>query len=736
MSVSPVSRPTSDDLWTRAAASLSKDDQANLDFQRPDKLEILSDLLSITEKEIQRCEKGRISFRRKSGEKVFARDLFAKVVRWIEHFKQVGDVAVQYDPVHASLPWAGIRFLLEVTVSDFNAAELILEHATSLAELIPRYTIFEQIFLQSASPAASELGRSLTALYSRMLLYLAHAKAYFQHGTLKQLDQHFELKTILRDMDAPLRRMGRTVDHIQDTLDASKRTSILQWLSAEPYQKHHKQTRSDFLSGTGAWLLADPIYKKWKDESASSILWLHGIPGSGKSKLVSAVIEDTRDSSQKGQSPLPVYFYCSRNPAEPGRSIPSEIVASIARQLARVSPSGPLLPPAITKYEEEEETGFAGGRLTMDESRSLIIDLLALHPVATIIIDALDECDPDTRGDILDVFTDILQNSATLVKLFVSSRDDQDIVYQLKNYPNLDLSSDKNSVDIVHFVRSETDRLIARKMLLRSTSNGTEMKKAIVAKVSEDANGMFRWASLQLQALCQLKTDQAIRERLGKNPPQLEELYQEILSRIEQYPAEADRQYALNAFRWLLYVRRRLAKAEFLVAVSTQVASSTTLLSLEQVLDLCCNLVIFDSTLNTFRFAHLSVREFLQQQPDLCADTSHGIAAEVCLLSIITRSDADETQNFLSRWNYSQAHRDVLSTLHDYGDTFWAVHCQAAGCMRLSGSLQALLSFFMAYDERGSPPFRIWHTLLDKTMGRLGFFNPLSYLYNLLFRSG
>jgi hypothetical protein len=118
---------------------------------------------------------------------VFARDLFAKIVRWIEHFKQVGDVAVQYDPVHASLPWAGIRFLLEVTVSDFNAAELILEHATSLAEMIPRYTIFEQIFLQSTSGAASELERGLTVLYAKMLFYLAKAKAHFQHGTLSRL---------------------------------------------------------------------------------------------------------------------------------------------------------------------------------------------------------------------------------------------------------------------------------------------------------------------------------------------------------------------------------------------------------------------------------------------------------------------------------------------------------------------------------------------------------------------
>ena len=67
---------------------------------------------------------------------------------------------------------------------------------------------------------------------------------------------------------------------------ASKRTEVLRWISPEPYIKHHEETKKDVLSGTGKWLLLDPIFDVWKKESVSSILWLHGIPGSGKSKLV------------------------------------------------------------------------------------------------------------------------------------------------------------------------------------------------------------------------------------------------------------------------------------------------------------------------------------------------------------------------------------------------------------------------------------------------------------------
>src|SRR5271170_349505 len=35
----------------------------------------------------------------------------------VDKFKQVGDIVVNADPIHAGLPWAGIRLLLEVGTS-------------------------------------------------------------------------------------------------------------------------------------------------------------------------------------------------------------------------------------------------------------------------------------------------------------------------------------------------------------------------------------------------------------------------------------------------------------------------------------------------------------------------------------------------------------------------------------------------------------------------------------------
>jgi hypothetical protein len=48
------------------------------------------------------------------GRKYNMRDVASKVIVWVNLFKQVGDMAIQHDPGHAALPWAGVRFLLEV----------------------------------------------------------------------------------------------------------------------------------------------------------------------------------------------------------------------------------------------------------------------------------------------------------------------------------------------------------------------------------------------------------------------------------------------------------------------------------------------------------------------------------------------------------------------------------------------------------------------------------------------
>ena len=51
----------------------------------------------------------------KSGAKeIDVQESAGRLVGWITKFKEVEDIVVQYDPVHAALPWVGVRYMLLV----------------------------------------------------------------------------------------------------------------------------------------------------------------------------------------------------------------------------------------------------------------------------------------------------------------------------------------------------------------------------------------------------------------------------------------------------------------------------------------------------------------------------------------------------------------------------------------------------------------------------------------------
>ena len=105
-------------LWEGAFDELSTEDQEQLDFScdgpYPSPSSVLS---SVSEKRDECIRKQWVLYTSKNGEKLMVRDLFNSISTWIDQFKRLGDAAIQYDPGHAALPWAAVRFFLQVNVS-------------------------------------------------------------------------------------------------------------------------------------------------------------------------------------------------------------------------------------------------------------------------------------------------------------------------------------------------------------------------------------------------------------------------------------------------------------------------------------------------------------------------------------------------------------------------------------------------------------------------------------------
>jgi hypothetical protein len=106
------------------------------------------------------------------------------------------------------------------------------------------------------------------------------------------------------------------------------------------------------------------------------------------------------------------------------------------------------------------------------------------------------------------------------------------------------------------------------------------------------------------------------------------------------------------------------------------------ILPTESVLQLCCNFVVHDQELDVFRFAHLSVREYLEEKKDVYSTTlNHATAAKACLATLLSHSDSETNR------------------LHEYACWYWALHCAESGIYLQEGELQKLFNKFMLQEQ-------------------------------------
>jgi hypothetical protein len=223
------------------------------------------------------------------------------------------------------------------------------------------------------------------------------------------------------------------------------------------------------------------------------VLWLHGIPGSGKTKLVAQVINNLEPSLPTGSF---AYFYCLRSAAEDERSRPEEVIRSILRQLAFSGTEAKTLKaPAAKMYEAKEKESKLHcsdevEKLTLQECVHLLVEILE-DTSTFIIIDAFDELKKENRWILYEAFDTILQELDTgIVKIFISSRDDGDIKMKFSRYPNVYIKASDNKEDVKQFVIQEVDKAIKHCRLLRG-SVSQELKGNIVSTLIEGAQGMW-----------------------------------------------------------------------------------------------------------------------------------------------------------------------------------------------------------------------------------------------------
>src|SRR4051794_27305374 len=102
---------------------------------------------------------------------------------------------------------------------------------------------------------------------------------------------------------------------VQDTKNVVKdlgleqrREKIERWLEPPNPSTNYNNALQQRQEGSGLWFLQSDAYAEWK-KRRNSFLWLHGIPGCGKTILSSTIMEDLERTSPQGL----LYFYFDFN---------------------------------------------------------------------------------------------------------------------------------------------------------------------------------------------------------------------------------------------------------------------------------------------------------------------------------------------------------------------------------------------------------------------------------------
>ena len=232
--------------------------------------------------------------------------------------------------------------------------------------------------------------------------------------------------------------------------------------------------------GTGLWFLNGKSFADWKSASPS-YLWLHGIPGSGKTVLSASIIQDLslccKDNSEKA---LAYYFFKFENAQEHD---PIMMLKSFIQQLLRHCVT---IPPTVKGLFSKIK---GGGRAPLSQEVLELFRLtLGLFPCVYLVVDALDEC--DQQANLLKILEKVATWQLHNIHLIVTSRQERFVELSLEAYMSresfINLPSDIIDEDIKIYMQERFNGDIQLKKWHSNSTIGDEINVAL----ADGAQGM------------------------------------------------------------------------------------------------------------------------------------------------------------------------------------------------------------------------------------------------------
>ncbi|KAK2005460.1 ankyrin [Colletotrichum eremochloae] len=309
------------------------------------------------------------------------------------------------------------------------------------------------------------------------------------------------------------------------------------------------------MQGTCQWILGHPIFTSWCQDVESSLLWLTGHPGCGKTTLASFLAQHLKDSHPYDMTSEVWIYFCDDKIQKQKNA--KNVLLGLIHQIIHHHRN---LVRHVRKVFERQGPTLIQSFAALWETFLQIVEH-SKSSLTYIIIDALDECDRETCQLLLQSISELGQhslnptNGGKRIKFLLTSRptlsEPHTILRQVqKQQIFIGENQEGYSQDLQTFVAKRVEEISKRRKC------SAETEEYLLQTLLSKADQTFLWihvvlASLENSPLVSMKDFQNV---LSKIPPDLQATY---LSFINSIPLD-HRSTALRLLKLLVACSRPL----------------------------------------------------------------------------------------------------------------------------------------------------------------------------------
>ncbi|KAH0534081.1 hypothetical protein FGG08_007315 [Glutinoglossum americanum] len=265
-------------------------------------------------------------------------------------------------------------------------------------------------------------------------------------------------------------------DHLAD----DHLEKIHRWLSAPDPSLNYNEARKKRQAISGAWFIGSKRFAEWKTQP-DSFLWLHGIPGCGKTVLSCTIVEDILHYCNHDPTLAVAYFYFDFNDAEKQQH--EKMIRSLITQLSIQSASTPRSLESLFSSKMNGMQQPVAGELL-----ATLRQMVQEFDQTFIILDALDEC--KERQELLMDINEIARWKNRKLHMLATSRREKEIEEWLEP-----LINDREKICIQSALVNDDIRAYVHERLqtdwrLRRWQNKPEVQQEIQRTLMDKVDGM------------------------------------------------------------------------------------------------------------------------------------------------------------------------------------------------------------------------------------------------------